>query len=73
MPRSSIQPCPKCAGKRTSAFLTSYGGVQLVQERHGSIDALFGKNRSDLDAIVCINCGYTEFYARKPKNLLPDS
>jgi predicted nucleic-acid-binding Zn-ribbon protein len=55
------QACPKCAGTRVEARPLPIG----VSTRGG--------HESPVQAVVCLDCGYIEFYASKPDQLKPAS
>ncbi|MBV9689126.1 MAG: hypothetical protein JO202_05375 [Ktedonobacteraceae bacterium] len=64
------KPCPECGGERVEAHCT----YQLVQVnipteklRRYSLPNL---GHSPVSALVCVNCGYTTFYAQHPDRLV---
>src|SRR3954470_20962290 len=66
-------PCRKCAGDRIWANVPGYSASgYLVVERIVKVGGLRGTKpkRTRCAALVCIECGYTELYAHKPKGLL---
>lgn len=66
--------CPKCGGDRAVVIISVplTDGVMLVQPNRRS-NWSEKKNRTELEAVACVQCGYTEFYAREPGKLAPDS
>lgn len=68
MQSTNISPCPRCSGSRTDVGIVTGQGFNLVQFRK---KGLFNKS-SDVTTIVCLNCGYIEFYALDPQKLIPD-
>lgn len=56
--------CPECGGERILAAGTPTMGVYNAQ-----IKRWFGVPTSPLNALVCVDCGYTVFYARNPSQL----
>jgi hypothetical protein len=48
------------------------GGGVMTLVQFGRKGHFAGKNKSGLQATTCTNCGYTELYALKPRNLQPD-
>ena len=68
--------CPKCSGAMVYAKSAVYPKARLLdpvaslylEQLKGSWTK--GNERSSCLALVCISCGYTEFYATNPKNLL---
>ena len=73
---SSPSNCPKCRGTRIWAEVVaegawghySQGGV--ARTRGHSFVLGSDKLHSSCRALVCSSCGYTQFYATKPKELL---
>lgn len=69
-PSSSF--CVKCGGPMIWAWTAIYPFRQLdeprlyVQQRKKA----YRPKRSLCNALVCVECGYTEFYTRTPKRLL---
>ena len=73
---SSATNCPKCQGMRVWAEVVSEGawghyslGGVARTKGHSFVlgsDKLYSSCR----ALVCSDCGYTQFYATKPKDLL---
>ncbi len=68
--------CPKCGStsivERAAVMASVRGQDNSVNLRiDAKPDALFfkGAARSRLDAFVCVQCGFTEFYARDPAQL----
>lgn len=57
-------PCPQCGGARGLAEAAAT--VRLV--RPGTI--LQGRHSSALWAVVCVTCGYTDFYAKEPAEVV---
>ncbi|MBV9019857.1 MAG: hypothetical protein JOZ71_04015 [Ktedonobacteraceae bacterium] len=69
-PLPTTLPCPECGGERVEANCT----YQLVQVhipmeklRRYSLPNL---GHSSVSALVCIDCGYTMFYAQHPRQLV---
>jgi len=63
----SLRPCPECGGQRTfTKYTKQYPNVEIKLKRPG----LF-MNTSPIDALTCLTCGYTTFYATHPENLRP--
>jgi len=60
--------CPKCGNLRIRAvaWVVGMGQVLLVREIHFGGPQLSTSCR----AMVCTECGFTEWYATDPKNLL---
>ena len=67
------KPCPECGGERT---FTKYNKqylnreIKLVQPS-SAYGFLMDMNSSPLDALTCLSCGYTTFYAARPDKLRP--
>lgn len=67
--------CPKCGGEEIAeAEATEYTSagrtVQTVATYENPNALMFrGRRESTLHAYVCVQCGYTEFYAQGPGNL----
>jgi predicted nucleic-acid-binding Zn-ribbon protein len=68
--------CPKCGStsivERASVIVSVEGHDNSVNLRiDAKPDALFfkGAARTRLDAFTCVQCGFTEFYAREPAQL----
>jgi predicted nucleic-acid-binding Zn-ribbon protein len=59
--------CPKCGTSRIACDINVYAGITISPCNKGFLDF----RRSGLAAAACPNCGYTEFYATQPTELLP--
>ena len=67
--------CPKCRGARVwaAAIPTGTYNGHVVLERTAAPDLQRGRRarrRTSCAALVCTECGFTEFYAHRPKDLL---
>ena len=60
-PVDQLEPCPKCEGEVIEANVH----ILLAPVKFG-----LNSKTSGVEALVCTNCGYTEFYAKKPLNLV---
>lgn len=64
--RAKLTACPECGGERVIAHTPSI--MQLV--RAGTSLPAFAP-MTGLWAVVCLSCGDTTFYAKKPDALAP--
>jgi predicted nucleic-acid-binding Zn-ribbon protein len=64
--------CPKCGEAMTDAEAVSSGAGQIILVKVVDKSVLWGtvRRRTTCTAWVCIECGYTEFYAAQPRKLL---
>jgi DNA-directed RNA polymerase subunit RPC12/RpoP len=60
--KQQFPPCPECGAERIFAYLSE--GTYVAPSRFS-----FAKT-SQLNAVVCTNCGLTTLYARKPKSVI---
>jgi predicted nucleic-acid-binding Zn-ribbon protein len=63
-PVDQLEPCPKCNGEVVGAKVME---TYLMPLKY---DILFDIKTSRMEARVCTNCGYTEFYAKDPLKLV---
>ncbi len=71
----SLRPCPECGGQRVQVSISTIAPGNLIQVTQlKRKTSLFSSksNQSYLNALACINCGYTAIYAKQPSNLIPD-
>ncbi len=64
--------CPKCEGARIWGDIPAAGSVYFAITRTLSGQGLLGLNktvRAYCQALVCVQCGYTELYTRRPQDL----
>lgn len=61
--------CPKCGGPRFEA--SPVNQVRLLRSG-GSAFMNAIRHFSELDAVVCERCGFTELYAQSPEKLRPE-
>ena len=62
IPGDSPPPCPKCNSDNSRTWNLFGANVAKPGSFIGT---------SSVQALVCLNCGYTELYAKNPENLLP--
>ena len=67
-PPPAASRCPKCEQDRIWVEAAAPGDI-LVGQR-GQWGGLSIRQRSTCKALMCVECGYTELYARYPKALL---
>lgn len=62
-------PCAKCGGPTTIAAFAAFmnSGVLYPPGKR------FTRRFSRLRTVVCLRCGYTEWYAEEPDKVAPDS
>ncbi len=66
-------PCPKCRGGRiwAAAIPEGFAGPVGLERRLGSfLGDRVKRRRTTCAALVCTECGFTEFYAHRPQDLL---
>ena len=74
----TTETCPKCGSKNiiADAKAVDRGDGNLQKEKMIATfrdpDAMFfkGKQSTTVSAWVCVECGYTEFYADNPRALV---
>ena len=62
--------CIKCKGKMINAKISgdvSGMGVYLTNKKKGAFEVL---HQSTVSCLVCVECGYIELKADKPKDLI---
>ena len=59
--------CPKCGGEMVATKIMAPFGAPFVARRERRV--VWPTQRSHFDALTCVQCGYTEHYAREPSNL----
>ncbi len=62
-----IPPCPECGGDQIEEAVMSAGRRYAVLVANWK--KMFGMRITDALAVVCIQCGYTRFYAKEPEKL----
>ncbi len=76
---SSATACPKCQSLRLWAEVVAEPSVQEKGYSLGGVARTVGfsllagsdKRYSSCRALVCSECGYTQFYTQKPKEAMP--
>jgi len=76
---SSATACPKCQSLRLWAEIVAEPAIREKGHSLGGVARTIGysllagsdKLYSSWRALVCSECGYTQFYAMKPKDVLP--
>jgi len=74
--------CPKCSGKKLLDIAMvpdeddgDHPAPARIAVRHEGFSYMGNEKRrtvGDLQAIVCSDCGYTEYYCANPKAIEPD-
>lgn len=80
MQNPETKPCLECGGDRVFVSTVVRGtsglpGNIIFQQPRRSV-SFFGKNKrsnnSSSQALVCLQCGHTTFFATQTENLIPD-
>jgi len=61
--------CPRCAGRRVWARTQAHVHPLKIRKH----DAGLFDSGTDCVPLVCISCGYTEFYTQNPQQLADES
>jgi predicted nucleic-acid-binding Zn-ribbon protein len=64
-PLGDQPPCPKCRNMMIRAQAHGYVALYPINRSLGNLFS-----GTHCLALVCTECGYTEFYAKNPKSLL---
>lgn len=71
----AVEPqCPKCTGPMVKCRIGYVGIYGWWLQRESHTTGALGPPRvasSDVSALTCIRCGYTELYATEPQALAP--
>ncbi len=67
--------CPKCGGERVLGDVSVTGGYyplrfSITRELYGPSESRDRTAQTFCYALVCVHCGYTEFYTRSPRKLI---